>query len=102
MLPRPPRSTLFPYTTLFRSDLAGRDRHRAFALDLLDGLDQLLGRLVAAVDGFVADHDRIHVAVLLGEVDGGAQLLLVALLVLVDPRPDRDPQVELGGDAGDE
>src|SRR5437773_6520498 len=23
MLPRPPRSTLFPYTTLFRSDLLG-------------------------------------------------------------------------------
>src|SRR5437764_8244890 len=26
MLRRPPRSTLFPYTTLFRSDLAGRAR----------------------------------------------------------------------------
>src|SRR5438132_9026225 len=30
MLPRPPRSTLFPYTTLFRSrqHLSGRDRGR--------------------------------------------------------------------------
>src|SRR5438132_8809537 len=27
MLPRPPRSTLFPYTTLFRSDIEG-ERHR--------------------------------------------------------------------------
>src|SRR5688572_32562743 len=27
MLPRPPRSTLFPYTTLFRSALAGRHAH---------------------------------------------------------------------------
>src|SRR3712207_7043896 len=26
MIRRPPRSTLFPYTTLFRSDLAGLDR----------------------------------------------------------------------------
>ena len=28
MLRRPPRSTLFPYTTLFRSDLSGRDDRR--------------------------------------------------------------------------
>jgi len=27
MIRRPPRSTLFPYTTLFRSTLASRDRH---------------------------------------------------------------------------
>src|SRR3712207_8736770 len=27
MIRRPPRSTLFPYTTLFRSDLAAVDRH---------------------------------------------------------------------------
>src|SRR5574344_288980 len=28
MLRRPPRSTLFPYTTLFRSDLAANSRHK--------------------------------------------------------------------------
>src|SRR5687767_15628724 len=28
MLPRPPRSTLFPYTTLFRSDRAARANRR--------------------------------------------------------------------------
>src|SRR2546430_6045432 len=29
MIRRPPRSTLFPYTTLFRSEMVGRDRrHR--------------------------------------------------------------------------
>src|SRR5947209_13490921 len=28
MIPRPPRSTLFPYTTLFRSRLAARRRQR--------------------------------------------------------------------------
>src|SRR3989442_10390362 len=29
MIRRPPRSTLFPYTTLFRSPAAGGHRHRA-------------------------------------------------------------------------
>src|SRR3712207_8023874 len=29
MIRRPPRSTLFPYTTLFRSDPGRRPRHRA-------------------------------------------------------------------------
>src|SRR5436189_3762218 len=34
MIRRPPRSTLFPYTTLFRSDQAHRSRHhRAFLED---------------------------------------------------------------------
>src|SRR5689334_24069686 len=34
MLPRPPRSTLFPYTTLFRSVLGrARRRHRALRVD---------------------------------------------------------------------
>src|SRR5438876_11951233 len=31
MLRRPPRSTLFPYTTLFRSSFIGRDRKRTRA-----------------------------------------------------------------------
>src|SRR2546422_8535117 len=34
MIRRPPRSTLFPYTTLFRSDGAEVRRHRARASDL--------------------------------------------------------------------
>src|SRR5947207_10973767 len=32
MIRRPPRSTLFPYTTLFRSQMAGRRNPRAAAL----------------------------------------------------------------------
>src|SRR5258706_9812920 len=32
MIRRPPRSTLFPYTTLFRSDLQGRDPGQGPAL----------------------------------------------------------------------
>src|SRR5258708_28125297 len=30
MIRRPPRSTLFPYTTLFRSDMVNVDRNRAW------------------------------------------------------------------------
>src|SRR5205823_12416249 len=32
-LPRPPTSTLFPYTTLFRSDVLHRRRHRRHLLE---------------------------------------------------------------------
>src|SRR6202522_2046105 len=39
MIRRPPRSTLFPYTTLFRS----RNDGHALALDALGQLDDLLG-----------------------------------------------------------
>src|SRR5437867_9884066 len=35
MIRRPPRSTLFPYTTLFRSRLARRDRDTAAGRDAL-------------------------------------------------------------------
>src|SRR3712207_7610995 len=40
MIQRPPRSTLFPYTTLFRSDRAGLTGVRLFVVEerpLLDG-----------------------------------------------------------------
>src|SRR5256885_3705251 len=33
MIRRPPRSTLFPYTTLFRSDAAGAERQAVARLD---------------------------------------------------------------------
>src|SRR2546426_11956812 len=39
MIRRPPRSTLFPYTTLFRS----RDRH-VFGVVAVAGVDDFLGR----------------------------------------------------------
>src|SRR2546422_10611703 len=41
MIRRPPRSTLFPYTTLFRSRPGDRDRHRA-ALRQSEGADRPL------------------------------------------------------------
>src|SRR5256885_4386050 len=49
MIRRPPRSTLFPYTTLFRSHLVGlgvegRDLHPALGVRLLEaGRDALAG-----------------------------------------------------------
>src|SRR5437588_4936821 len=54
MLRRPPRSTLFPYTTLFRS------RQRAIQAQLLADMRHRLGRGVAArVDaGWVGGHQE--------------------------------------------
>src|SRR2546422_2030583 len=46
MIRRPPRSTLFPYTTLFRSVTASLEEYQALALKLARG-DPLLGELRA-------------------------------------------------------
>src|SRR2546425_9916389 len=57
MIRRPPRSTLFPYTTLFRS-------HHLDALQILDGeeveVDLLGGRLVDAHAGEEDAHSLRH------------------------------------------
>src|ERR1035441_1963036 len=55
MIRRPPRSTLFPYTTLFRSELrlAGLD------LELLD----VDGGVVVLLDHLLGDEDRVLVVV---------------------------------------
>src|SRR5260370_42159143 len=47
MIRRPPRSTLFPYTTLFRSDRAGDDAQRTTAGVRSDGR-QHVGQVDAA------------------------------------------------------
>src|SRR2546421_6073305 len=47
MIRRPPRSTLFPYTTLFRSERFGHERFRVHQLKVLGPL--LAGRNVLAV-----------------------------------------------------
>src|SRR3712207_8783861 len=59
MIRRPPRSTLFPYTTLFRSELA-RDVPVLRLLQLVDGRAHLV---VHELPGGLGDH-----LVLLGEV----------------------------------
>src|SRR2546430_8848475 len=51
MIRRPPRSTLFPYTTLFRSRRAGLDRGRVAEHHLpAPGLDGLVGHDDEEVD----------------------------------------------------
>src|SRR2546423_4222500 len=44
MIRRPPRSTLFPYTTLFPSPAAAHDQHPARLRGQLDHAGDLLGR----------------------------------------------------------
>src|SRR5256885_6450864 len=54
MIRRPPRSTLFPYTTLFRSLLHVGDRFRP-----VDGFDDVgESRREGRVDGVVGEADR--------------------------------------------
>src|SRR2546430_9298748 len=60
MIRRPPRSTLFPYTTLFRSDVhddrrVGRARWRR---SVFDNHDRLTVATVQPGDGETADRDR--------------------------------------------
>src|SRR2546425_5307281 len=64
MIRRPPRSTLFPYTTLFRSQLArtAHDRQRRRAAVAQDGQQ----RRVAAV---AADEGRLGIEPRVGERD---------------------------------
>src|SRR5260221_10938703 len=53
MIRRPPRSTLFPYTTLFRSRLGARNRSinktRSRVEHVFAGLEQLGGKVVRAM-----------------------------------------------------
>src|SRR3712207_7147787 len=67
MIRRPPRSTLFPYTTLFRSDLGSGFEARKFIIDLMCMVCRETQRHVVASNGPVAD--RWGVARLLRVVD---------------------------------
>src|SRR3712207_2823151 len=61
MIRRPPRSTLFPYTTLFRSYVVGDEDYGLPDL-LLDAqelvLEPLAGDRVDSPEGLVHEHDR--------------------------------------------
>src|SRR5260370_8920590 len=49
MIRRPPRSTLFPYTTLFRSEVHGYEQLSSLVVDgVRDALDLLLERIAYA------------------------------------------------------
>src|SRR2546427_6875400 len=86
MIRRPPRSTLFPYTTLFRSDPDGKvigaigilrdmrelDKARAYAMSLIENapdpvfVSDLEGKIILANDavsqllGYLASEDLEH------------------------------------------
>src|SRR2546426_5238097 len=49
MIRRPPRSTLFPYTTLFRSQVGFPFTVLAYAIVALGGFGSILGTLLAAL-----------------------------------------------------
>src|SRR3989475_13029080 len=79
MIRRPPRSTLFPYTTLFRSRAA-----------VGTGTEELLvGPAVAGCD--LAARAAHHLAGGEGRDGGVAQELLLDSLLLLHPFLDRDP-----------
>src|SRR5258706_3851352 len=66
MIRRPPRSTLFPYTTLFRSPLGARDPARQQLEPSARPHHQFLprGAARAAAHGLVVEHSRAHFAAL--------------------------------------
>src|SRR5256885_16081654 len=81
MIRRPPRSTLFPYTTLFRSLAVGQ----VFGKDV-DALLERLGGGVSERDDVTQVEDDLHV------LDGVAGVDQVRVVKPVDPRiEDRDP-----------
>src|SRR3712207_7177506 len=79
MIRRPPRSTLFPYTTLFRSGLQGQSPDRRFALRLhrVRGADD-----VAHARGDAPERRQVAGS-------RAVQELLRTRAPLVDVQPDR-------------
>src|SRR3712207_9286574 len=77
MIRRPPRSTLFPYTTLFRSTMVlgfdwsggGHEDHGGGHEDHGDGHGS--GGMVMTIDGRPFDHARTAVVTRLGTVEEG-------------------------------
>src|SRR5258707_9153465 len=95
MIRRPPRSTLFPYTTLFRS--------RAVAVQILmeGGLERFQR---AATPGHDTDHIRDYVTIAIAILDSvlintaDLQFYVIAAGGLL--RTDRRPAAELAGYEG--
>src|SRR3712207_7318711 len=72
MIRRPPRSTLFPYTTLFRSDGRGRTAVTAAAMGRHAGVVRLLVDAGADVD--LQDAERNNPLLVCGETGDVAVL----------------------------
>src|SRR5262249_61502219 len=68
MIPRPPRSTLFPYTTLFRSEAGGRLKHfRLSSRNIIKDLKKNLARF-GVVDDITLINGRSFEAATISEV----------------------------------
>src|SRR3712207_9342877 len=110
MIRRPPRSTLFPYTTLFRSAMVDTPACRtlngdlrnptteAFATSLLEGGPSCMVRAVQQVSGLRVDHYLgVDLARLPGMVDalGGVPVCVIpsaAVDAAAGPLPAGAPQ----------
>src|SRR5690349_23472005 len=69
MIRRPPRSTLFPYTTLFRSASSKEDRRLHFVAFRQEALDVLLLELIVVLVDLRPEFDLLdvdHLLVLFG------------------------------------
>src|SRR5256885_9339089 len=71
MIRRPPRSTLFPYTTLFRSTLMGGDALKLHlrTAALLATLPQIDPRELHALGDALGSSDRVALAAFVDSVD---------------------------------
>src|SRR5256885_12012616 len=87
MIRRPPRSTLFPYTTLFRSLLEGLapapERFRIVAAECHAALHHQAGAVRLLLEGGDAGQQAAREDVLLDEV-GGAQIAREQILAQRD------------------
>src|SRR5256885_14822306 len=106
MIRRPPRSTLFPYTTLFRSDLAvaagerplptfasrGEQRSAVLALKLAEAewIRAHIGEPpIFLLDDVLSELDTAHREALCRALPEGAQALLTAAVLTSIPEPLR-------------
>src|SRR2546430_7573068 len=72
MIRRPPRSTLFPYTTLFRSPDLAREKHNTFADRPLPDFIAFGNRVVDAINAAIHDipPERVRLHVCWGNYEG--------------------------------
>src|SRR5688572_30939539 len=78
MIRRPPRSTLFPYTTLFRSGegIAGLNDQHLFGLQRARGVDGDVVRVAAVDVGVLARRSEEHTSELQSQSNLVCRLLL--------------------------
>src|SRR2546427_3564622 len=99
MIRRPPRSTLFPYTTLFRSFDVVRPHARGTAAGFMNAIGWLAGGGSAPiVIGVIAERESLGLAIALAStVYLAAGLLLLTGMVFFVKRDAARMQAELPG-----